>query len=141
VQLQATVRGRQLRLASSYGGVERSIELGVSPAMGWVLLTPFNPPAGTTLRWVTAMCLAGALLPLGYWANRTGRGVAAIGLLTAAFTAGLAVLPALGGFPPVHWSEWLAGGAAAAAGWALGPVAAYLERRCVSPSDSESSSS
>jgi hypothetical protein len=141
VQLQATVRGRQLRLASSYGGVERSIELGVSPAMGWVLLTPFNPPAGTTLRWVTAMCLAGSLLPLGYWASRTGRGVAAVGLLAAAFATGLAVLPALGGFPPVHWSEWLAGGAAAGVGWALGPVAAYLERRCVSPSDSESSSS
>jgi hypothetical protein len=141
VRLQGTVRGRHLRLSSSYDGVERSVELGVSPAMGWMLLTPFNPPAGTALHWITGMCLAGALLPLGYWASRTGRAATAVGLLAAALAAGLAALPAVAGFPPVHWSEWLAGGAGAAAGWALRPVAAYLERRCALPSDSESSSS
>lgn len=141
VRLQATERDRTLRLTSVYAGVPRSVELSLSPAMGWLLLAPFDMPAKSGVRWLTGLWLAASLLPLGFWARCSGRPIAGLGLLAAALPAGLAALPALAGFPPVHWSEWLAGAAGIAGGWALGPHAAYLERRCASPSDSESSSS
>ena len=141
VRLEATGRGRVLGLTSTYAGSRQSVELGLSPAMGWLLLAPFDMPAGSGVRWLTGLCLVATLLPLGYWARRSGRTAAALGLLAAALLAGLAAVPAIAGFPPVHWSEWLAATAGAAAGWALGPLAAYLERRCASPFDSESSSS
>jgi hypothetical protein len=141
VRLEAAERDRTIRLTSTYGGVRRSAQLGISPALAWVLLTPFDPPAGTALRWITAVCVAASVLPLGYWAQRSRRQVPAAAVLAPLLAAGLALVPAAGGFPPVHWSEWLGGAAGAAAGWALGPLAAYLERRCASPSDSESFSS
>jgi hypothetical protein len=140
VRLRATGRGREFRLSSAYAGVQRSIEFGLSPATGWMLVAPFDPPAGWA-RWITGLCLVATLLPLGYWGRGSGRPVAALALLAAVLAAGLAGLPALGGFPPVHWSEWVAGGAGMAAGWAAGQFAAYLQRRCASPSDSDSSSS
>ena len=141
VHLTATETGRRLRLRTSYGGTERSVELGLSPAYGWVLVMPFELARGTRVRWITGLCLALALLPLGYWASRTGRPGAAGAILAAVLAAGLGAVPAVAGLPPVHWSEWLAGALGAAAGWALHRPAAYLERQCVSPSGSESSSS
>jgi hypothetical protein len=141
VRLEAADRGRTLELASTYAGQRRSVELGLSPAMGWLLLAPFDMPAGSGGRWLTGACLVATLLPLGYWAGRAHRPPAALGVLGTSLLLGLVAVPALGGFPPVHWSEWVAGAAGAGAGWALGPLAAYLERRCASPSDSESSSS
>ena len=141
VLLRATERGRTLTLTAVYAGATRSVELSLSPAMGWLLLAPFDMPAGSGVRWLTGLCLAAPLLPLGYWARCSGRPTAGLGLLGVVLAAGLAALPMLAGFPPVHWSEWLAGAAGIAGGWALGPLAAYLQRRCASPSDSESSSS
>jgi hypothetical protein len=141
VLLRATERGRTLTLTSVYAGATRSVELSLSPAMGWLLLAPFDMPAGSGVRWLTGLCLAAPLLPLGYWAGCSGRPTAGLGLLGVVLAAGLAALPMLAGFPPVHWSEWLAGAVGIAGGWALGPLAAYLQRRCASPSDSESSSS
>ena len=141
VRLETTGRGRSLSLASTYTGFQRSIELDISPALGWILLAPADLMAGSRIRWITAGCLAATLLVLGYWGGRSGRPKEAVVLLAAVLAGGLAAIPALAGFPPVHWSEWLAGAAGAAAGWALGRPAAYLERRCASPSASESSSS
>ena len=141
VRLRVVEEGRRVRLTSSYGGTERSVELGLSPAYGWSMLVPVELASGTAVRWVTALGLLGVFLPLGYWARRTGRPVAVLGAPAAALAAGLGVLPAVAGSPPVHWSEWAAGLLGIAAGWALRPPAAYLQRRCASPSDSEFSSS
>jgi VanZ like protein len=141
VHLKAVEDHRRIRLSSAYQGVERSISLGISPAYGWVLLDPVGVGTGTGVRWITGAGLALLLLPLGYWAAWTRRPVAAFGALGAALVAALGLLPAAAGFPPVHWSEWAAGLLGIAAGWALHRHAAYLQRRCASPSASESFSS
>jgi hypothetical protein len=136
VPVRLTARGHdgRVRLTSDYDGRERSVELTISPAYGWIMLAPFDLATGTKVRWVTAFGLALAALPLGFWARRTARPGAALAGLAAALVFALAVIPAAGGFPPVHWSEWMAGALGAAAGWALRRPAAYLEERCASPS-------
>jgi hypothetical protein len=141
VRLRATEQSGRVRITSSYQGTERSVEVGLSPAFGWILFLPFELGAGTGVRWATGLFLGLLLVPLGYWAAWTRRPPAAAAALVAGLVAGLAVLPALFGMPRVHWSEWLAGVLGAAAGWALQRLAAYLQGRCASPSDSEFSSS
>jgi hypothetical protein len=138
VHLTASESSRWIRLASRYAGRERSLEMGLSPAFGWILFVPFQLAVGTGVRWVTGTLLFLLLLPLGYWGawcrpRRWALGLGATGILLA-----LGLLPAAAGFPPVHWSEWLGAAAGAAGGWALQPVAAYLQRRCASRSASES---
>jgi hypothetical protein len=141
VRLTASGRDGRVRLTSDYAGQERSVELAISPAYGWIMVLPFDLATGTRVRWITALGLALAALPLGFWARQTGRPVAALVGLAAALVLALAVIPAAGGFSPVHWSEWMAGALGAAGGWALRRPAAYLEERCASPSDIEFSSS
>jgi hypothetical protein len=141
VRLLAQERGRRVTLRSEYGGVVRSVELGISPAFGWVMLVPLELAVGTHVRWVTGLCLAALFFPLGYWAGWTRRRLAPAAWLAGMLLLALAALPGLAGLPPVHWSEWLSGALGAAAGWAAQPPAAYLQRRCASPSGSDSSSS
>jgi VanZ like family len=141
VRLTASGRDGRVRLTSEYGGRERSVELTISPAYGWIMVLPFDLATGTGVRWITALGLAVAALSLGFWARQTGRPGAGLAGLAAALVLALGVIPAAGGFPPVHWSEWMAGALGAAGGWALRRPAAYLEERCASPSDIESSSS
>jgi hypothetical protein len=141
VHLTASEQGRRLRLTSAYGGRERAVELALSPGYAWVLVEPFDLTLGTGVRWITGLCLALLALPLGYSAAWLGRRSVGLVALAVALAAGLLAIPALTGYPPVHPSEWLGGMLGAAAGWALRPVAAYLQTRCASPSASESSSS
>jgi VanZ like protein len=141
VRLTANGHDGRVRLTSDYAGRERSVELAISPAYGWIMVLPFDLAAGTGVRWITALGFALAALPLGFWARQTGRPAAALAWLAPALVLALAVIPAAGGFPPVHWSEWMAGALGAAGGWALRRPAAYLEERCASPSVIESSSS
>jgi hypothetical protein len=141
VHLKAVEHHGWVRLTSTYGGVERSIAMGISPAYGWVLIDPVGAAKGTGVRWITGVGLACLLLPLGYWAGWTRRPVVAFGALLATLVAALGLLPVAAGLPPVHWSEWAAALFGIAAGWALHRPAAYLERRCASPSASESFSS
>ncbi len=141
VRLTASGREGRVRLTSDYAGRERSVELTISPAYGWIMVLPFDLASGTRVRWITALGLVLAVLPLGFWARHTGRPWVALAGLVAALVLALAVIPAAAGFPPVHWSEWLAGALGAAGGWALHRPAAYLEGRCASPSDIEFSSS
>ncbi|MDQ3138941.1 MAG: hypothetical protein M3Q93_15305, partial [Gemmatimonadota bacterium] len=141
VRLRATAAAGRVSVASSYHGVERAVELGVSPALGWIMFIPFDLAVGERVRWATALVLGLLLLPLGYWAAGTRRPWPAAGSLTLTLVAALAALPAAAGFPPVHWSEWVAGALGATVGWALRGSATYLQTPCASPSDNESSSS
>lgn len=141
VRLTASEAGGRVRLTSAYGGAQRSVELAISPAYGWILVAPFELAGGTGVRWVTGVWVAALLLPIGYWARWTTRPALVLPVLVAALVAGLAGLPALAGFPPVHSAEWLAATLGAAAGWAMQGPAAYLQGRCASPSASEFSSS
>jgi hypothetical protein len=138
VRLEAAVHGGTITLRSTYAGATRTVELGLSPAYGWCLISPFRLGSGTGVRWFTALCLALSVLPLAYWAASAGPPASWIPLVVIA--VGLAVPGPLAGLPPVHWSEWAAAGVGVLAGWALQHGAAYLERRCASPFASEFSS-
>jgi VanZ like family len=140
-RVSAGEEARRLWVTSSYGPVRRSLELSLSPSQGWSLVAPFGLALGPERRLLTAAWLIVLLLPLGFWARPTGRPW--LGGITLAVTLvlGLLVLPAQTGYPPVHWSEWLAGVLGGAAGWALHRLASYLQTRCGSPSNSEFSSS
>jgi hypothetical protein len=124
VRLTASGHDGRVRLTSDYDGRERSVELTISPAYGWIMVASFDLATGTGVRWITALGLALAVLPLAFWARRTGHPGPALAGLAAALVCALAVIPAAGGFPPVHWSEWMAGVLGAASGWALRPPAA-----------------
>lgn len=117
------------------------MDLALSPSQGWSVLFPWGIDPGRPFRLVTAIWIAGLILPVGYFAagvRSRPLGVAAIAL---GLGAGLWVLPRLAGYPPVHWSEWAGGAAGAALGWALYGIAGYLQGRCGSHSTSAYSSS
>jgi hypothetical protein len=138
VTLRATERGRVLTLSSTYGGRTRTVAMGITPAYGWILLSPFQ--FGGAERWLSALCLAVLYLPAGYWAASTGRPGGAAAALVAGIGVTLLGLSPLAGLAPAPWSEWLGAVAGAALGWAVRRAAAYLETPCVSPSISEFSS-
>jgi hypothetical protein len=141
VELVGRVEGRRLLLAAAHEGGRRAVELRLSPSFGWTLLFAVPLEPGVPLRLAAALWLAALLLPAGYWAGLAERPVGAFGLLGGMVIAGLGLLPAVTGFDPVHWSEWLAAAAGVALGGALSRFAAYLQSRCASPSTSAYSSS
>ena len=124
-----TVSGRlrdgYLEVAADTGSGPRRRALALSPSFGWSLLLPFeNYAFGDAVRLLTALWLAGLLLPVGYWAGRgrasiPGPGPAPL-LLALMIAAGLAGAAALFRLPPAHWSEWLAAAAGATGGWLAG---------------------
>ncbi len=128
-------------VATSVAGRTRKMAVTLSPARGWVLVAPFGLALGPGVRLITGLVVLGLWLPLGYWAAATRRVSWSGAVLGGALLLGLGAIPALGGFAPVHWSEWLAAGAGAGCGWALHRAAAYLALRCGSPSTDASSSS
>jgi hypothetical protein len=138
VALRARERGRQLVLSSTYGGRTRSVAMGITPAYGWVMISPFQ--FGGMERWVTALCLAALYIPAGYWAASTGRARTAAAVLVGGIGATLLGLSPLAGLAAAPWTEWLGALGGAALGWAVRRAAAYLETPCVSPSTSEFSS-
>ena len=141
VQLHAGTRDRRMWIGSDYGGTQQRAEVALSPAHGWSTLLPLGIRRTGDLRIATLLWLVGLTLPLAYWAGRTGRPALAAAGLAAVLAAGLALLPALTGYPPCHWTEWAGGALGVGAGWALHRIAAYLQSRCGSPSISAFSSS
>lgn len=133
--------GGYVTMVSSYGGRPHALTLGIGPTQGWSVIAPFGIPIGRGARVLTALWIAGWLVPLGYWSARSRHRGGMLWLAIGAVALGLAIVPALAAFPPVHRSEWLAAGVALAIGRALAAFAAYLASRCGSPSASESSSS
>jgi hypothetical protein len=135
VTLRATERGRDLALSSRYRGSARTSAKGITPAFGWILISPFQ--FGGVQRWITALGLAFLYLPAGYWGAATGRPARAALGLVAGIALALAALPPIAELSAAPWSEWLGAVGGAALGWALWRIAAYLQTRCVSPSASE----
>ena len=134
VALRAGVHDRRMWITSSHAGERRSVELALSPSHGWTAILPWGIQAGPRLRLATALWLGGLILPAAYWAGFMRRPAWGAGGVAAALAAGLGVLPALTGYAPAHWSEWLGGFLGAGLGWALHWFAAYLQSRCGSPS-------
>jgi hypothetical protein len=141
VEVVAESDRRRLRLSATHDGVRSSAELALSPSYGWTLLFVDPMVPGAQLRVVAALWLGALLLPAAYWAGLAARPGAALGGLGAVVVAGLGLVPAVAGFDPVHWSEWVGVGAGVTLGWALSQIAAYLQSRCGSPSTSAYSSS
>lgn len=141
VELSAQADGHRLRLSAAHDGGRRMVELPLSPSYGWTLLFALPIGPGVVLRLLAAVWLGGLILPAAYWAGLAARPALALGALGAAVITGLGLVPALGGFDTVHWSEWLGAGIGVALGWALSRIAAYLQSRCGSPSTSAYSSS
>jgi hypothetical protein len=141
VELVAEADRRGLRLSAIHDGGRSSVELPLSPSYGWTLLFGIPIGPGAPLRVVAALWLGALLVPAAYWAGLTARPAATIGGLGAVVVAGLGLVPALAGFDPVHWSDWVGAGAGVMLGWALSQFAAYLQSRCGSPSTSAYSSS
>lgn len=104
-------------------GTARAV-VTLSPNLGWLLVAPAGLPIGPDDRWVTALWIIALLTPLGYYTARgyagRRRAAAAVGLLTIAVAAGIGLFPALAGWPPAHWSEWLAAAAGLGVGWTTG---------------------
>ncbi len=141
LELRAGQQGRRIWISSSHSGQQRFAEVTLSPAFGWTGLVWRRLQPGAELRVLTALWLGALIFPAGYWAGFTRRAGWGAGTVAAALLAGLGVLPALTGYPPAHWSEWLGGFLGAILGWALHWFAAYLQSRCGSPSISAYSSS
>jgi VanZ like family len=141
VKLDAGTEGRRLELSAADREGRREVDLALSPSYGWTLLFPIPIGPGILLRIVAALWLGSLILPAGYWARLSARPKAVLGALGAVVIVGLGLVPALGGFDRVHWSEWIGTGGGVAVGWALSRIAAYLQTRCGSPSTSAYSSS
>jgi hypothetical protein len=141
VRIAGWEAGKVIGLSSRYSGTRHATELALSPALGWSMLVPWPHGYGIWVRLLTGLWLAGLALPIGYWALRCPRPTWGAGVVGVTVTLGLGIVPALGGYPPVHWSEWVAAALALPAGWAGVLIAAYLERRCASPSANAFSSS
>ena len=141
VELHAGIHDRRMWMSSSHSGNRRRVELALSPSHGWSAILPWGIQMGRPLRLVTALWIGGLILPAAYWAGFIRNPVWGAGGVAAALAAGVGLLPPLTGYPPAHWSEWLAGFLGVALGWALHWFAAYLQSRCGSPSTSAYSSS
>ena len=110
VEIHAGVRERRMWISSRHSGIGATMELALSPSQGWTLLFPWGIDPRRPFRLVTALWIAGFILPAGYCAaGLRSRPVAAAGIALA-LGAGLWLLPRVAGYAPVHWSEWLGGG-------------------------------
>ena len=113
------LKGRySLRVRTGERTIDRTID--ATPNWAWSYFMPFeNYALGRTAPWLTALWVIGLLLPIGYWAGRTGTPLGLVGACaTVALT--LAVIPGSFDLPVLHLSEWLA----ALAGLLLGYLAA-----------------
>jgi hypothetical protein len=141
VEVHAGVRERRMWISSRRSGDVVSTELALSPSQGWSVLFPWGIDPRRPFRLVTAVWIAGLVLPMGYFAAGVRSRSSGVAGTALALVAGLGVLPALAGYAPAHWTEWLGGAAGTALGWALYRLAGYLQGRCGSPSTSAYSSS
>ena len=130
-----------LWVESTVEGHTRRATLALAPTMAWGLVVPYDYAFGPEAWLLTMLWVGGLMVPLGFWARRTQWPVAAPTLIAVAVAIGLGLVPWVSQTGPVPLRDWLAAIAGVAAGWAARAPAAYLERRCASPSASEFSSS
>jgi hypothetical protein len=110
----------------------------LSPSQSWTLISPFTYTSGRATRLITAIWLALALVPIGYWLTRAFPSAGVLGVSALLLTLGLGVVPLLFGYPSDQWSEWVGGALGLGAGCAVGNGGSYFGKRCDSPSIRES---
>lgn len=124
VTVTGRLPGPEFQISTARGETVRSWTLPFTSSWGWSLLLPWPYAFGPEVRFLTALWIAGLLIPLGLWSARDRRFGWA--LMAATPVVLLGVIPAATGFAPVHWTEWLAaalglGAGVAARRWIDGP--------------------
>jgi len=118
VEADGALRDGTFELSARDGGRLVTLRLPLSASWGWSLVTPWAAGYGQEMTLLTALWVGGLVGVLAYWSSLSGRAGLAIVPVTVAGM--LAVVPYGAGFPPAHWSEWVA----ALAGILLGVAAA-----------------
>ncbi len=85
-------------------------------------MTPWNSVLGEEVHSLTAFWIIGLVAVLAYWSVLAGGAAFTIVPVTVALMLG--AVPYAAGFPPAHWSEWVA----ALGGIAVGSLAARRTR-------------
>jgi hypothetical protein len=122
MELRAQYRTGHYRLDADIGGASYRRDLALSASWGWTFLLPFDHAFGGEMPWLTMLWVSGLVVPLGYYASRSGvlRPGIALVLLPGLLAAGLVLIPALAGFDLWHPLEWVAGLAGGLGGLRLG---------------------
>jgi hypothetical protein len=131
VTLRAQWGAQRMLLERVHGGTHQSFGLTLSPSLGWSLLMPWEHYGwGPEAALLTALWLAGLLLPFGYWLRlgwgRADQGWWLTALCASAVVAvGLGVVARLSGMVVPPPSEWAAAALGIMAGTLLaGPAVA-----------------
>lgn len=120
LQLTASYVGGYYRLRVETSGRVSERTIAASPNWGWSFFMPFEHYAfGPDFRILTALWIAGLLLPLGYWMTRAG-GQSQPLTAGALIAVTLLVVPIFFRLPAVHASEWAAAGLGLGVGHLLG---------------------
>jgi hypothetical protein len=126
LEIRAGLNRGRLFIQLARDGQESRRELALSPNWGWSFLLPNEYAFGYEVHFLTALWIAGLLLPLAYWARRGATTSTeqwrASALLAALIALGIGAVPLATRIPAVHWSEWLAAVTGLLAGWWLASV-------------------
>jgi len=120
LRLAGRLSGRTLEAEARGSGPARRGALDLSAQWGWSLVLPMRYYLGPGERWLTALWIAGWLVPVGYWTRRSR--AASAGLAAALFGVGLGLVAIPAGFglrAPGAW-EWLAAAIGILIGWWAG---------------------
>ena len=95
------------------GTQSRSESARLSPSLGWMLVSPFDLPAGSRFLWLGALWLVALGVPGGFWLARAGNPSKARQALPAAAIVlativTMSLAPRIAGTAPGAWWEWLA---------------------------------
>ena len=123
VDAEGSLRDGVFELNSRIGDRLLSRRLPLSASWGWALITPWDSVLGEEVHSLTGMWIAGLVALLAYWSFLAGG--ASIAIVPATVAILLGAVPYAAGFPPAHWSEWLA----ALIGTGIGLFAASRARR------------
>jgi hypothetical protein len=135
VSISAAVKAGRVRLSVTDSAGTRTAEFVLSPTLTWSLFLPWEYWFGPNAPILTALWIAGCLVPIGYWASMAVDPAGPArerGLIVVALTlvvASIAVVSRTFGLPPTPLSHWFAAATSVGFGWA----AAWRMRASVQP--------